>query len=246
MRKTSVILLIIFSCLLAYGLITMAPPGDIVEAQTEKGNVSHPPFRKGESFKYDVMYKKVRLGESILTFHGEGKSGDRQVYYITFRTRIPSLKDAEDLYADKQTFLPIEVHRSIKKKVGFDDEIVERYDQDNFRVDISQKSKLRFREFSIQKDSPIYNAILLVYYYRMQKVFHEEDVLAVNLPLVDFKIIYSGIETIDTSIGEYRAHAFTSEPAKFKLWLSADERRIPLKIENPGTLGYSLVIKSVD
>jgi len=236
----------IFLSLLVYAIISMTPCENGPEAQVEPRGLSQLPFSKGESFTYDVMYKKVRLGESILTFHGERNMGGRKVYHITFLTRIPSLKDAEDLYADTKTFLPVEVHRSIKKKVGFDDKIVEQYDQERFRVDIIQKSKLRSREFSIQKDSPIHNAILLTYYYRMRGGFSKNDTLAANLPLVDFKIIYSGIETIDTPIGEYRAHAFTSDPAKFKLWLSADEKRIPLKMENPGTLGYSLVIKSLD
>lgn len=226
--------------------MNMMPCEDILQAQFEPADFSWSPFSKGESFTYDVMYKKVRLGKSILTFHGEKDMGDKKVYHISFYTIIPSFKDAEDLYADKKTFLPVEIHRSIKKKVGFDDRIVERYDQHNFRVDISQKSKLRSRKFSVQKESPIHNAILLTYYYRMQKVFYENDGLTVNLPLIDFKIIYRGIETIDTPLGEYQAYVFTSEPPRFKLWLSTDEKRIPLKIENPGTLGYSLVIKSID
>ncbi|MBU3911438.1 MAG: DUF3108 domain-containing protein [Candidatus Omnitrophica bacterium] len=226
--------------------MTMVSPGDIIGVQTEKGNVAYAPFYKGESFTYDVMYQKVRLGKSVLTFHGEMTLGDQKAYYITFRTKVPSLNDAEDLYADKHTFLPIEVHRSIKKKIGFDDRIVERYDQKNFRVYITQKSKLRSRDFTIQKESLIHNAILLAYYYRAQSDFDRNDVMAINLPMAEFDIIYDGVETIDTPLGEYKAHVFTSDPEKFKLWLSADERKIPLKIENPGTFGYSLVIKSLD
>jgi hypothetical protein len=204
------------------------------------------PFENGERFTYEVRYNELKVGEARLSFNGEGELAGKKVYFITLSTTIPSLKDAEDLYADKKTFLPLEVHRVIKKRIGFDDRIIERYDQENFRVDISSKSNLRSRNFTIQKKSPIHNAILLIYSYRAKKDFGNNEKFKVSLPTLDFEVIYSGIEDIDTPLGKYDAYVFTSDPPKFKLWLSADEKKIPLKIKNPGTLGYSLVIKSID
>jgi len=204
------------------------------------------PFYKGEKLSYDVKYKGLKIGKSILTFHGEEDLKGRGLYHITFYTAIPTLRDTEELYADKKTFLPIEVHRTIKKKIGFGDRIKEIYDQDDFVVRIHQKSKLRSRDFSIEKDSPIHNAILLSYYYRTHDRFSKGDRFKVTLPTIDLDVIFNGIETLDTSIGTYQAYTFTSNPPKFKLWLSSDEKRIPLKIENPGTLGYSLEIKSME
>lgn len=204
------------------------------------------PFSKGEKFIYDVRYKGLKVGSSVLTFHGEKDLGAKKAYHITFSTNIPSLKDTEELYADKDTFLPIEVHRTLKKRLGFGDRIKEVYDQENFRVDISSKSKLRKKNFSIQKDSPIHNAILLAYYYRTQDTFNKGDKFDISLPTFDFEVTFNGIEEIKTPLGKFQAYAFTSDPPKFRLWLSADEKRIPLKIHNPSVLGYSLVIKSID
>ncbi|MFC1624011.1 DUF3108 domain-containing protein [Candidatus Omnitrophota bacterium] len=204
------------------------------------------PFKKGETLTYEVRYKKVKIGKSILTFHGEVALGDKKVYHVTFFTKIPAFKDTEDLYAEKGTFVPIEVHRSIKKRIGFNDRIEEKYDQENFRVDIKSKSKLRTKSFSIEKDSKIHNAILLTYYCRTIENFEENNPFNVTLPTLDFEVIYGGQDTIETALGEQLAHVFTSDPPKFKLWLSADERRIPLRVENPSTLGYALVIKSID
>ncbi|MFC1620896.1 DUF3108 domain-containing protein [Candidatus Omnitrophota bacterium] len=236
MTKRNAILIVIFFCVLAYAFIDMS----------SKGHTFEPAVRDGEILTYDVKYKALKVGRSILTFHGEKKMGDKKAYHITFSTKIPSLKDIEELYADKETFLPIEVHRRIKKKLGFGDTIKEVYDQENFRVDISSKSKLRKKNFSIQKDSPIHNAILLVYYYRAQDTFNKGDKFKITLPTFDFDVMFKGIESINTPLGKFEAYAFTSDPPKFKFWLSADEKRIPLKIHNPSALGYSLVIRSID
>ena len=227
--------------------MSMAPSGHTVETivRENQGSMSLP-FRKGERFTYKVRHKKLKIGKAILTFNGEKDLGDKKVYHITFLTKIPSFKDTEELYADSNTFLPIEVHRTIKKRFGFNDRIREIYDQDNFRVDIKKKSKLRSKELSIEKDAPIHNAILLTYYYRTQRDFKDGDRFKVTLPTADFEVMFSGIETIETPMGEYRAYAFTSEPPKFKFWLSTDKDRIPLKIHNPGKLGYSLILKSID
>ncbi len=222
------------------------PSTHSVEILPEEQNAPGLPFESGEQFTYEVRYKGAKIGKSTLAFQGERLLGDKKVYYVTFNTRIPSLKDNEDIYADTDTFLPVEVHRTIKKKIGFDDKIKEVYDQKNFRVDIFSKSKLRSKELSIEKDSPIHNAILLVYYYRSKKDFDKSEKLKINLPTFDFEVAFDGIETVKTKLGKYRAYVFTSEPPKFKFWLSADERRIPLKIKNPGSLGYSLILKSID
>jgi hypothetical protein len=244
--RSTFILIAIFIIVLVYAMANITPNGHSIEGIDREQEISVLPFQTGEKFTYEVRHSGMKIGESVLTFHGEGDLGDKKIYYVTFSTSLPTFKDAEELYADKNSFLPVEVHRSIKKRIGFDDRIMERYDQESFRVDISQKSKLRSKTFSINKASPIHNAILLTYYYRSLKDFIPGERFKIALPTVDFEVIFKGIETIDTPCGEYSAYAFTSEPPRFKLWLSTDERRIPLKIENPGTLGYSLVIEAIE
>jgi hypothetical protein len=203
------------------------------------------PFKIGERLIYEVRYKNIAIGESILTFHGERKLQDKNVYYVTFSTKVPSFKDEEELYADINTFLPVEVRRKIKKTVGFDDRITEQYDQSNFKVDIKNRSKLRKKNTSIQKSSPLHNSILLTYYYRTIKDFKKGELLNMNLPTISLDVSFHAVEEVGVPLGKFSAYVFTSNPPKFKLWLSQDEKRLPLKIENPGTLGYSLVLKEV-
>lgn len=247
MTKTSVFLIIIFLCLSVYVAVGIVPLGHTIEAISVADNKDlTPPFKDGERLTYEVRYNGVKVGRSILTFNGEKDMDGKPIYHITFFTKIPSLKDTEEIYADKNTFLPIEVHRKIKKKIGFSNTVVEKYDQEKFKVDIFSRSKLRSKNFSIQKHAPIHNALLLPYYYRVKESFDENEKIKVTLPTMDFEVMFKGMETIKTPLGEYESYVFTSAPPKFKLWLSADKKRIPLKIKNPGTLGYSLIIKSIE
>ena len=247
MTKTRVFLIIIFLCLSACVISGVAPFGHTMEVVrvADKKDLALP-FQEGEKLTYEVRYNGLKVGRSILTFNGEKDLDGKSTYHITFFTNIPSLKDTEEIYADKDTFLPIEVRRKIKKKIGFSNSVVEKYDQKKFKVDISSKSKLRSKKFSIQRHAPIHNAILLSYYYRVKESFDENERIKVTLPTMDFEVMFKGLEAIKIPLGEYEAYAFTSDPPKFKLWLSADKKRIPLKIKNPGTLGYSLILKSFD
>ena len=86
----------------------------------------------------------------------------------------------------------------------------------------------------------------MAYYYRVNNKFEKDDRLEITLPTAEFDVVFNGTDRIETPIGELDAYVFTSEPPKFELWLSTDGRYIPLKIKHPGTLGYSLVIESID
>jgi len=203
------------------------------------------PFVPGEQLTYDVFLKGLRLGSSVLTFHGETELNGRKCYHITFHTDVKAFNDKEEIYADRETFLPVRVERSIQQFGTFPYTIQEEYDQELFKVDIHKQGKVFSKNTTIQREAPIYNPILLPYYYRIQPVIREGERKEITLPLLEFEVVLVGEDTLAIEIGEYVAYIFDSVPSKFKFWLSADERRIPLKIEGLGPLGYSLIIKEI-
>jgi hypothetical protein len=138
------------------------------------------------------------------------------------------------------------VSRLINNIGSFPTAIDEYYDQDAGRIEIEKRGKFLSKKITIQKEGTIHNAILLPYYYRVKQDLLKGATLKVNLPTVDFDVILKGVETIVTPMGEYSAYVFRSNPAKFTLWVSADEKRIPLRIENPSVFGYSLVINAIE
>ena len=203
------------------------------------------PFYDGEELICDVYHRGLKIGKSILTFHGEKEIDGRDVYHITFSTNLYLFKDVEDIYADKETLFPFKVVRRISHVGRFPVRIREEYDQKAFKVKIKKQGKLLSREVTIQKEGPIQNAILLPYYYRTKPDITENQRLKVNLPTVNFDVVFKGEEIITTRLGEYSAYVFASIPPRFTFCLSADEKRIPLKIESLTTLGYSLVLNSI-
>jgi hypothetical protein len=205
------------------------------------------PFSGGEQLKYDVYYAGIKTGESVLTFHGEKNIDDDIAYYITFNTELPFFKDYEDIYASKDTFLPVKINRRIIKLNGLLTEYIEEvYDQLDFSVEIS-KGKGSPKDIKvIKKDSPIYNAILLTYYYRANPHLAKEGLFHIVLPTQEFTIKASGEEKIKTPSGEYNVDVFTSEPSKFTFYLSKDDERLPVKITSHTALNYTLILSSKD
>jgi hypothetical protein len=204
-------------------------------------------FLGGERLIYDVYYAGLKAGESVLTFHGERDLGNQKAYYITFSTELPFLKDYEEIYACKDTFLPLKINRRIIKLGGLSREHIEEvYDQKNFTVTITKDKKNPENSMIIQKNGPIYNAILLTYYYRANPDIRKRRDFEIVLPTQEFKIRISRQDDIETPSGKYLVDVFTSEPSKFTFYLSKDSRRLPVKITSHTALNYALVLKEKD
>jgi hypothetical protein len=220
---------------------------DLHEEISDKEDSFVLPFLKGEQLKFDVYSAGLKTGESVLTFHGEKDLGNERVYYITFSTELPFFKDYEEIYACINTFLPVKIDRRIIKLGGLSTEHIEEiYDQDKFTVSISKRRKISGNTTVIRKDGPIYNAILLTYYYRANPRIAEKGALKVVLPTQEFSISVLAEDEIETPSGRYLADVFTSEPSKFTFYLSKDAERLPLKIESHTALKYTLILNSKD
>jgi len=212
-----------------------------------KRNINKKPFfLEGERLVYDVYYKKLKIGESVLVFHGEKEIDGIPTYHITFSTTLPGFEDIEDIYAYKETFLPLRVNRSIKRATLFPLKVQEEYDQNAYSVRIKQQGRFLSKEFTIQKGAPIHNAILLPYYYRTKQHIAEGEKIKITLPTADYEIFLEEKKVVTIPSGEYSVYVFESDPPKFTFWLSTDEKKIPVKVEGHTALGYSLILKSIE
>lgn len=209
-----------------------------------EANVADLPFKKGEKLIYDVYSAGIMIGKSVLVFYGEEEYKGQKVFRISFSTELPFFKDYEDIYAEEEAFLPIRIERRIRKIGGFSETIVEEYDQSDFTVNITKKSTFSSDEVTIKKDAPIYNAILLTYYYRANPNIADIGNFKITLPTIDFDITMSGEEIIETPSGKYDVDVFSSKPSKFTFYLSKDKDRVPVKIKSHTALNYSMVLSS--
>ncbi len=196
-----------------------------------------------ETLHYDIFYKKIKIGSSILRFAGEKQLRGKDVLFFTLQTKTPGFKDVEYIYADKKSILPIEIHREIRQIGTPTVRIKEIYDQKTGRIEIIKKGLILSKETTLTKTPPIHNPILLSYYFRRLNQKYYSQPFTINLPLITLKVEYAGIKEVKFRKEKYKAYVFNSIPKdKFILWLSTDKNKTPLRIENPGIFGYILLL----
>ncbi len=196
----------------------------------------------GERITYDVIFGKLCLGRAI--FHNVAKSqvSGKPADLVTFETRVTGFHDLETIYSDPVNFLPLKVERRIGNWSGRE-RITENYDQEDFILTITKTKGKNKEQFSIKKDSPIHNAILLPFYVRRMPKLDMGWTLMAQLPTQQFLIKLVSIEEVRVPAGKFRCYHFESSPKKFEIWVSTDKRRIPVKIRGLGALGYTMVMR---
>ena len=209
----------------------------------EKDAQEDPEFsRIGEKITYNVRLGKIYLGKAV--FHHverlqlEGRVANR----ITFDTHLVNFQDLEIIYSDPTNFLPIKIERHINNW-PFQEKITENYDQSKFILTITKVKGRNKEQSTIKKNSSIHNAILLPFYVRRIAKLDIGWTLMAQLPTQQFLIRLVSIERIRVPAGEFNCYHFESFPNKFEIWISADNRRIPVKIKGLGALGYTMVMQ---
>lgn len=214
--------------------------------QPAAASQSELPFSDGEELIYDIYYKRMKLGVSRLTFNGLKTLEGIALYHITFYTDVPGFEDTEEIYAHTDTFLPFRITRRIKRIGCLPQKIDEVYDQEACSVTIKDKGNIFARPKTIKKECPIYNPLLLTYYYRTWPTEKYSQKKSISLPKADFDVVLKGKEKVKTGVGEDLAYVFSGEPSKFTFWLSADKRKLPVKITGHNVLGYSFILNSIN
>src|SRR3989338_8842701 len=196
----------------------------------------------GEKIVYNVRMGNVTLGKSVFNRLQPVELDGKMVNLMSFETRLARFSDKEKIYSAAGTFLPLKIEREISNW-PFLEKISEQYDQDKFTLTIIKTKGKVSEERVIRKDGPIHNSIILPFVLRDIPELAVGWSMAANLPGQKFEIKLSSLKTLKLPAGEFKAYHFESNPSKFEIWVSADERRIPLKIKGAGPLGYTLVMK---
>jgi len=200
------------------------------------------PDRVGEKIIYDVMLGNLKLGRAVFHYQSKSQLNRIPVNFITFETKLPRFKDNEKIYCDPETFLPLRVEREISSWPKYE-KITEVYDQEKFSLHIVKTENGRDQKTDFQKDSVIHNAILLPYSVRQVADPTVGWNFQANLPTQRFLIQLAGIEKLKIVAGTFQAYRFKSTPERFEIWISADEKKIPLKIKGMAGIGYTLVMR---
>lgn len=198
--------------------------------------------RIGEKITYHVQLGKLNLGKAVFEHLPDTELRGRKVNLMTFETRLARFTDLERIYSDPESFLPLRVERYISTW-PFPEKITEDYDQEKFILVIKKLKNNKQEETVIKKDSVINNAILLPYYVRDIAKLEVGYNLMAGLPAQEFIIELVAMEKLEVPAGKFMTYRFESRPKKFEIWITADERRIPAKINGTSGLGYTLVMQ---
>ncbi|MFH1441532.1 MAG: DUF3108 domain-containing protein [Candidatus Omnitrophota bacterium] len=196
----------------------------------------------GEKLVYDVKLGKIRLGKAQYTHNKSIEIDGKLLNVMTFVTKVANFNDTETIYTDPETFLPVKIERDIVNWFS-KEKIIENYDQKKCVLTIEKTVGSKKERLVIKKDTPIHNAILLPQYVRRVAKLDTGRILVANLPKGRYEIRLVSIEEVTVPAGTFKAYHFKTTPEQIEIWISADERRIPVKIKNCDKIGYSLVLK---
>jgi hypothetical protein len=243
MRKTYKLLIIM---LIAAGGIYFCITFNHVPSQKEKIAEKPKPKkinRVGEHIVYEVRLGNVSLGKAEFNHLPNTILDDKEVSFMTFETKLVKFRDLEKIYSDPKSYLPLRVERQILNW-PFKEKITEEYDQEGYVLKIIKHKGKKVKETVIEKEDVINNAILLPYYVRDTAELKEGYSITARLPTQEFKIELVSKEEVEVPAGKFLAYHFVSDPERFGIWISADSRRIPIKIVGSGgVMGYHLTMK---
>jgi hypothetical protein len=198
------------------------------------------PHVAGERIVYSVKMGLVPIGQAVFTQLPQQELRGRRVNVMTFETKVNGFYDLEKIFSDPVTMLPLRVERLVR--FTGTEHIIEEYDQQKFSLMITKRKGDKTEKQVIHKKGPIHNAILLPFYVRDKKLTQGWHFVAL-LPTQEFTIHLKEMKRIATAAGSLECYSFTSEPRRFEIMISNDQRRIPVKMTGTSGLGYTLVMK---
>ena len=224
--------------------------------------VEYNPVNAGETFEYKVTFGFFTVGKAqIQTSQKIYRVNGRPCYKIEVRGKtsgavnwVAAVDDTWGAYVDTLAFLPYLAYRNIKENNYRKNELT-KFDQRNKMVELkvlNQKTG-SFKEPTIfQAMEPVRDVVAGYTYLRTLNYENkvEGDTISLYGVLEDefyhLKVLFAGREVLSTKLGKISAYKlvpvmptnqlFSGENA-ITIWLSADENKIPLKVEANMVIG---------
>ncbi len=193
-----------------------------------------------EVITYDI--KPMGIGSCEYQDFGPIEYHGKKANLIIFNTNVAGFKDKEVIISEAGTYLPILVKREISIWLH-NESITEEYfpRENSFKLTKFEGGK-KTEEYFVKGKNPIQNAILIPFSLRGISGLKIGSTFNVTLP-AEYTVKLTSIEEITVPAGKFKAFYFTSTPAKFEIWISADDPKVPVKIKGLGGIPYTLEMK---
>ncbi len=189
-----------------------------------------------ETIHYRIMQMGVKVGDADLTWVGPVVYKGRDAVLVSFRADGFNFLDEEKIYLDPQAYKPLFVERDLNI-FGKKEHIVEEYLTPQGAIKITKTVSGKVEEQILKKDGAVDNIYGFIFRYRQSGSFKVGDVIEVNLPTKDLKIELLKQVNIAAAGTTYNSFYMQSNPAKYRIWFSADEKKLPLRIS--GAVGIA-------
>ena len=214
------------------------------------------PFTVGETLKYDLKVNVIKAGHAKLQVIGEEIVDENQTYHIKYTVK-------SNRYVDRLFYVRDQVDSWLDKNGLFTRKFMKYIREGSYRYKLEAKmnyidSTLTSEDEVFQIDSEIRDPFSLFYYLRSiplkvgQKLsFKTFD----NGQFVDFHIIVHRKENVRVPAGRFRClviepyrkgKTLFKQKGDMRIWLTDDERRLPVKIETKATFGsMTMLLKKI-
>jgi len=184
-----------------------------------------------EEMEYVLRFGFLKGGKANLVAEKERFNKKQTIHYhVRGRTtglvdHIYEVNDVFDCWVDPMTFLPLKSVRSVKEqKYRFYDEVI--YDQVNDSIFSLKSGK--------KKVPDNVNDLISIFFYIRQNLYFDALLAGkdVELPvyhggqLYVIKLVFIGIETIDTKIGKKQCYVVSPKVPQGKLFKDSDGLKI--------------------
>lgn len=189
-------------------------------------------FRQGERIKFGVYSAGIKTGSGELVYYGcEDYSGYGAVQHIAFKVTTFSVRDEDIIFGTPDFRFPVRVERKIRL-FGKDEQIFEDYAPNHRSVTLKKSVQGKgVPDQIINSDADLGNVLLLLYNLRNDRELREGKIYKIILPTQKFDLFVKDKRRIKTPMGVFEAFYLVSHPAKYRIWLSVQEDRLPLRIQ---------------
>ena len=207
-------------------------------------------FTIDEGLLYDLNFRGYNAGESMLSIKKDSIDIESN-YYLTsiiktnkFLDRFYKIRDRVDVILNDEDFSIIKVEKKLNQG-GKKTIITSIIDLENLTASSNNKT--------ISIPGRVFDPLGAIYYLRNQYIVVGETFELTtydNDKLKNLFIVAKDIETVSTSIGNFECIVLTPQSKDGKLlknkgsmtkWLSNDEKKIPIKIENRTNIGKMIM-----
>ena len=214
------------------------------------------PFSIGETLEFDLKVNIIKAGHAKLQVIGEEVVDENQTYHIKYTVK-------SNRYVDRLFYVRDQVDSWLDKNGLFTRKFMKYIREGSYRYKLEAKmnyidSTLTSEDEVFQIDSEIRDPFSLFYYLRSiplkvgQKLsFKTFD----NGQFVDFHIIVHRKENVRVPAGRFRClviepyrkgKTLFKQKGDMRIWLTDDDRRLPVKIETKATFGsMTMLLKKI-